>query len=167
MSKEIIELLEEAIIHAAMIQSNCRKPNLVIKRAEILAGSCGKHGILHQALTLLKQQPPAGDFTKELRKRIADYRKTHNLSHQPYTVGLINRAEKACYLLDTSEAIKADLLAACERNREMLDICARVFLGTGEKPDPMELAEVINKNDAAISKAKLKEKKHGGCQTEG
>lgn len=60
-----------------------------------------------QALTLLKQQPAAGDFTKEcrelLRKGVVD---------EQWEIATLLR--KACDRLDRAESTNKDLLAACK-----------------------------------------------------
>ena len=99
MNKEIIDLLEDA-----KKQHNDDCILCAVKDTRI-----------NSALALLKQQPPAGEFTKDFRERISRYRKTHVLSHVPYTVGILNRGEKLCVRLDTAEAINAELLTAFKR----------------------------------------------------
>ena len=59
MSKEIIDLLEKARYQVDP------KAHIYCQR-DINACAC-----IDQALTLLKQQPPAGDFTKEVRNELS------------------------------------------------------------------------------------------------
>jgi len=55
------------------------------------------------------------ELTKELRKQITQYRRTHSpMSHVPYTVSILNRAEKLCGCLD-------DLLEACIEAKMLLE----------------------------------------------
>ncbi|HUS89753.1 MAG TPA: hypothetical protein VMW91_10435 [Desulfosporosinus sp.] len=63
--------------------------------------------IINQALALLKQQPPAGEFTKKIRAFIKLY------ENELPKRAEITFLEEACDRLDTVEALNAELLAAC------------------------------------------------------
>ena len=64
-------------------------------------------GNINQALTLLKQQPTAGEFTKNIREDFSDLPE----GMMDYTIASLL---EACDIIDTAEAIKKDLLEACE-----------------------------------------------------
>lgn len=51
-------------------------------------------------------------------------------------------------------AAAPNLLEACEKAKDMMNKCARVFLGMGETPDPEDMANAIVDIEAAIAKAK-------------
>lgn len=46
-----------------------------------------------------------------------------------------------------------DLLKACEKSDNLLNLCAKVFLNTGEPPEPEEMANTICDIKAALAKA--------------
>jgi hypothetical protein len=71
---------------------------------------------------LLKQQPPAGEFTRVTRKHLDSIKEEMPL---PVRVNIAETTlRKACDRLDTSEAIKDELVKACEayiRHQELHD----------------------------------------------
>lgn len=96
---ETTDLLEEAKRHIATTHICCPKK----------VREC-----LDQALELLKQQPPAGDFTKECQQWLNGLSETTESGYVLFETGKLLR--RACARLDTSEASKADLLEACENS---------------------------------------------------
>lgn len=46
------------------------------------------------------------------------------------------------------------LLTACEKAETALNLCARVFLGTGDTPDPDVMADAITEVRNALAKVK-------------
>ncbi len=92
---------------------------------------------VRQAVTLLKQQPAAGDFTKKFRILLAT---------QDRTV-VVRDAYKACDRLDRAASTNKDLLAACKD-------CAATFVGLQEGSIGWQ---AMKKVEAAISKAKKEE----------
>lgn len=151
MNKKIIELLEEISERCSIIESNSVNYN-VQEQIRILTGyrqGVGRNdgsGIVDQALTLSKQQPPAGEFTRVCRIHLDNCGK----GNYPQNTR-INMAEttlrKACELLDSSEASKADLLEACEGLMEKADN------GSADFDDP-EPGSIYLKAIVAIAKAK-------------
>jgi len=104
---------------------------------------------IDQALILLKKpEQPSSEFTANMRRMY--------MPKDP-RIGVPIEWEyilKLCALLDTSQSRLKDLLEACEKNEKILNICAKVFLGTGEPPESEEFANAILDNKAAIAKAK-------------
>jgi len=118
MSKEIIDLLEKII----KVQIPADKPFNIQAYMDL----CSKRQhIVDQAIDLLKQ-PPAGEFTKNLRNYINDVRRP---KQSPLIDNLCNYGLVACDIIDSAEASKADLLNACEEARLLYDHLA---LGTLE-----------------------------------
>ncbi len=55
------------------------------------------------SLAYVFKAEPGEEFTKDLRRIIVEYKRTHTLSHIPFTIGLLNRASKACGLIDRQQ----------------------------------------------------------------
>jgi len=72
-----------------------------------------KDTAIELALGLLKQQPPAGEFTKEARKT-AENIYSNNPNVWPSKPCLSSYIKEACDRLDRVEVINADLLTACK-----------------------------------------------------
>jgi hypothetical protein len=132
--QEIIDLLE-SIIKYYTKKDGCSRAPMYVKQQ------------VDQALTLLKQQPTAGEFTKTIRHNLRVQSRagdTHRLGNI-YTELLKKACDRldtetevslksleACTLanienaklqsrLDTAEAINKDLLEACEKVQDWLD----------------------------------------------
>lgn len=138
MSKEIIDLLENVV-------QRYRCP--VCAKYSGDSNSPSKHWNdcpVGQALNLLKQQPPAGEFTKEFRisidvvnvaeRELANYHIHEGLPKpeisQPWK-DLILKGAEACDIIDRAEASNADLLAACEPFARLADMIPKP-----DAPDP-------------------------------
>ena len=133
MNQEVIELLEKAIERLSVIDT---------------MSEC----LVRQALESLKQQPAAGEFTKNIRDVLA-IMKGDGKFHQIVM-------EEACDRLDRAESTNKDLLEACiSFCQEFSDYGRITNPKTTDWRHSQEYKEqIINKFEAAIAKAK----KEGG-----
>ena len=151
MSKEIIDLLEKAKTKLAAIEIRTKARPQVKDKGDKPAWIMAKSGFecIDQALTLLKQQPTAGEFTKELRRRVTGYRKLVSPFAQD-PISILSRAEEACDRLDRAEARLKELEV---ENGKLLDtLIAAGFIGQGtqiigdKRYKELIVAEAINKD---------------------
>ena len=138
--QEIIDLLEKASGDICEAQ---------MSREKFDSLSLARQKIAH-ALTLFKQQPTAGEFTKKLRNDIGKYK--YGYQDKLKVSAIVEQSEELCDRLDRAEAINKELLEAC-----------RVTLGwyskmaACEQPDCRVCREQKKQKDqveAAIAKAK-------------
>lgn len=110
---------------------------------------------INSVLDILKQHPPASKLTKWLREVI---------SYQRYEKGdkeLQAKVREACHIIDSSESINADLLAALEDIQDWLDTSSlqKILVHYCKKaPEQnaliMGIASHLTRIEAAIAKAK-------------
>ena len=108
MNKEAIELLEKARSVARVAEAN-------------KAGYKCIEQHIDQALTLLKQQPPASEFTKRVRILLTTQDRT----------AVVQDAYDLCGRLDRAEASNKDLLTALEQIRDLETECCPRCEGNG------------------------------------
>lgn len=137
MSKEIRDLLESALKEH---NDDCLLCALKDTR-------------INSALTLLKQQPIAGEFTNQIRQLAKLNFESHNYGEK--IIAHIDRSliYDLCDLLDTSEAENKDLLEALEENYEFTKYAGAVkktntdeyleeFFAKGESAQKVALAAI-------------------------
>ena len=179
MSKEIIELLEKALsyyfsecdiaderflrpiivknhidqalvlLHKAPEPKKQYLPSELIEDNNFVCQKC--HHVHEMGGYKAVKQPLAGEFTKELRTRIIRYRKIVSPFAQD-TISILYHAEQDCDRLDTLEASRKDLLAACEVVKIRI-----AFIGLLSEPmneNGPDWSKEIALLEAAITKAK-------------
>jgi hypothetical protein len=135
MRQEIIDLLEKIKNSRTVTGPTDERLSVILELKEIAS----------QALTLLKQQPTASEFTNRIRTEPYDPKWKHTV---------ILRTEDRdglCDRLDTAEAINKDLLELCEEFMEIADD------GSARFDDPV-LGSIYLRAPITIAKAK----KEGG-----
>ena len=99
----------------------------------------------NQALTLFKQQPTAGEFTKRIRTQPYDPKWKHTLIIQT------EDRDELCDRLDRAEAINKDLLERLEKTTKYLEIRTKK---QSKYSIPRLVDKIIEGNKATIAKAK-------------
>ena len=108
-----------------------------------------------QALTLLKQQPTAGEFRQKVTCALLDSRSIEEQCK--VALKLLHEAED---IIDTVEAINKDLLEACDKVRDWLDTSSLQQILVHHTEDTrrhaliMGIASNLERLEAAITKAK-------------
>ncbi len=146
MSKEIKDLLEELANEDNWAVRDTGFMSYMPKRdGEICIDNPWE--VANQALLLLKQQPPAGDFTKEWMRKLENAVALFKMGKNPdeWFQSIVTSFREACDRLDRAEAINKDLLEACES----------VWNDTkGLSPSDYVKRDTFEKIKTAIAKAK-------------
>lgn len=145
MSKEAIEKLEIIFAIVYNEEPDDNEPLASYPRIKKLA---------NETLTLLKQQPPAGEFTKKWRKNVVF------MGMQHFSSPRLNMAAEglleACDIIDRLEAEKADLVLRLEKTNKYLEIRTKK---QSKYSKPRLVDTIIEANRAIISKAEPVEMK--------
>ena len=89
-------------------------------------------------------EPITGDFTKELRRRVTEYRKLVSPFAQD-TISILSRAEKACDRLDRAEEERDLAIAHDRQSYPTAQAYEKVCAALHKKEDMLDRAEAINK----------------------
>lgn len=139
MNKEIIDLLESIKVVPAEDDSE--------------GNTCCKMKVsdyvkIDQVLALLKQQPPEGEMTKEIRLNVSNWEESLLQDTKDIrVVEIIKWLKAVCDRLDRAEASKADLLKICEEFMEIADDGSAAF------DDPVP-GSIFLRAEVVIAKAK-------------
>ena len=128
----------------------------LLEKAKQFTGTTGCSRRINQAITLLKQQPTASEFTKENRSYFT-------LLPEEECDTLIQKAvrhcslviQEACDRLDTSEASRKELLEACVKVQDWNEKypSSTIYGHEAIIRIAAELDEIVEQTKAAIAKA--------------